>query len=144
MRGKTRMKLLVAALVGLAVVLGGCASASVDTSALQGTWALESFGGVTALTPTDPSVASDLTLQAGVASGNGGVNSFSGTYKVPGKGRITFGPLAATAMAGPPAATDQESKFFAALNATKHYELNAGKLVLSDLGNNTLLVLVKK
>ena len=87
---------------------------------------------------------SDLTLKAGKASGNGGVNSFSGTYQTSSGGKISFGPLASTLMAGPPAAMAQESKFFSALQNAKRFEINAGKFVLSDSENNTLMVLVRK
>ena len=72
------------------------------------------------------------------------MNSFSGTYDTPGDNALEFGPLASTKMAGPEPAMKQESEFFAALAKTKHFEINEGKLVLSDLGNNTLVVLVAK
>lgn len=145
MKSHLRTALLLAALLGIVVVLGGCASSGgADTGQLEGTWALESFGGSTELVPADPAVTSDLTLKAGKASGAGGVNTFSGTYDAPGDNRLSFGPLASTAMAGEPAAMEQEDKFFAALAATRHFELNAGKLVLSDTGNNTLMVLAPK
>lgn len=134
-----------AALTALMVVAAGCASSGgADPAALEGTWVLESFGGTDALTPADPAVTSVLTMAANKASGNGGVNSFSGSYEANDDMSLTFGPLASTAMAGPDGAMQQEAKFFAALEATRNFEINEGKLVLSDLGNNTLLVFVSK
>ncbi len=145
MKSKIRLALLLGAMLGVALVLAGCASSGgADPAKLEGSWILTSFGGTTAPVPADPSVSSELTLQAGKASGSGGVNTFSGTYKASRSGKISFGPLAATAMAGPPAAMEQESKFFAALEKAERFEFNDGKLVLSDSGNNTLIVLAPK
>jgi len=143
MKSKSRTASLLALLMGIAVLLGGCA-AKADTAAIEGTWVLESFGGQTALVPADPAVKTELTLKAGQATGSGGVNSFSGTYSASSDSKISFGPLAATAMAGPPAAMTQESKFFAALEKAKRFELNSGKLVFGDPGNNTVMVLAPK
>lgn len=141
---RAHSKWLLVALLAAVAVLGGCAPGSADMGALEGTWVVDSFGGPTELVPADPNVTSDLTLKAGTATGTGGVNTFSGTYDAPGDGKISFGPLAATAMAGPPAAMEQETRFFSALEEVKRYELSAGKLVLGDKGNNTLVVLVPK
>jgi putative lipoprotein len=145
MRPVPRITLLLVAMIVLAAVVNGCASpkGSAPTS-LEGSWVVESFGAPNGLVPADSAATSDLTLKAGQASGSGGVNSFSGTYKFPGDGKILFGPLAATQKAGPPAAMAQESKFFSALELAKSFEINEGKLVLSDLGNNTLVVLKPK
>lgn len=145
MKPRVRTTLLFAVLMGIVGLLVGCASAGGgDTAALEGAWVIESFGGQTALVPADPAVTSELTLKAGQASGSGGVNSFSGTYEASGDSKISFGPLAATAMAGPPAAMEQESKFFSALESAKRFEINEGKLMLGDIGNNTLMVLKRK
>ncbi len=127
------------------VALAGCTqSTGSDPAALEGTWTVESFGAPEGLTPADPAVTSQITLEGGKASGNGGVNSFSGTYETEDGTRLRFGPLAATEMAGPPAAMEQESAFFAALNDTRNYEINEGKLVLAGRGNDTLVILVAK
>jgi heat shock protein HslJ len=144
MKSKLLASLLLTAALGVVLALGGCSASKTDMAALEGSWKLDSFGGTGALVPADPSVVSDLTLKAGQASGSGGVNSFSGTYQASADSKISFGPLAATAMAGPPAAMDQESKYFAALAKVQRYDFNQGNLVLGDAGNNTLLVFVKK
>ena len=139
-----RMSFLVA-VMGMATALGGCASsANTDPAALEGTWILESFGGTQDLIPADSTVTTEMTLKDGEASGSGGVNSFSGPYEASDDGKISFGPLAATLMAGPPAAMEQEAAFLGALEKAKRFEFNEGKLVLSDLGNDTLVVLAPK
>jgi heat shock protein HslJ len=138
-----RMLPLFAALVGMVVVVGGCASTTgPDPADLEGTWVVESFGAAEGLTDADPAVTSVITLKADEATGSGGVNSFSGSYQASDDGSISFGPLAATKMAGEPAAMEQESAFFAALEAARSFEFNEGKLVFGDMGNNTLVVLV--
>lgn len=149
MRSNTRATMLatltLASVAMLVIVVTGCGSAGEsDPAALEGSWVLRSFGGTNALTPAAAGVTTELTLAAGKASGNGGVNSFSGSYEAKGGDSLTFGPLASTQMAGEPAAMEQESAFFKALEDTRHFEINAGELVLSDLGNNTLAILAPK
>lgn len=145
MRSSRVTALLVAVvLAATAVVSGGCSPQAAEPSELQGSWVLESFGGVKGLTAADPDVTTAMTLADGKATGNGGVNSFSSTYDAPKAGKVSFGPIASTRMAGPSNAMAQESAFFAALEKTRGFEINEGKLVLSDLGNDTLMVLAPR
>jgi heat shock protein HslJ len=124
-------------------VLSGCSgsSANVDSATLDGAWVLESLGGVSDLTPADPSVTSTLTLEDGKASGTGGVNTFRGTYESPADGELSFSPLASTRMAGPEAAMLQEAAFLEALEETARFEIDGDRLVLGNAGNDTLAVL---
>lgn len=141
MKPRVHAPITLALLVGVALLAGGCASAgTTDPGALDGTWTLESFGGANELEPAADGVTTTLTMAGGQATGNGGVNTFSGTYETPGEDALTFGPIASTKMAGPPEAQSQEDRFFKALDATEHFEINYGKLVLSDAGNNTLAI----
>jgi len=136
---------LLTTLVSVSLASTGCGSSGgFDPKALEAGWVLESFGGASNLVPTDPAITTDITMAAGKTNGSGGVNSFSGTYEASGDSSISFGPLASTRMAGPPEAMAQEAKFFAALEVAKHFEISKGKLVLSDSGNNTLMVLAPK
>ncbi len=145
MKSRMSTAALCAALLGVAVVVGGCASADApDPADLEGTWALEAFGGATDLVDARPGVTTEITFADSQVTGSGGVNTFNGSYETPGDDALTFGPLASTRMAGPPEAMEQEADFFAALEDTEHFEFNDGKLVLSDQGNNTLAVLVAK
>lgn len=127
----------------IVLALAGCTAPGQDPASLEGEWKLEAFSGSTGLLPTDGSIQSTLTLEDGQASGNGGVNSFSGTYEAS-AGKISFGPLAATEMAGPPEAMEQEQNFFAALAETRGFETTEGRLVLSNADNDTVMVLVSK
>ncbi len=119
-------------------------SSGSDPAKLEGTWVLESFGGTTELEPADPAVPTELAMKAGKATGNGGLNTFSTTYEAKDDGSLKFGQVASTMMAGEPAAMEQEAAFFKALENTRTYEFNEGKLVFGDLGNNTLAVLRSK
>lgn len=145
MMPKMRTELLFAALLGLAVVLGGCASSGEsDPAALEGAWVVESFGAASGLTAADPDVTTEMTLEAGEATGSGGVNSFSATYEAPEAGRLSFGPVVSTKIAGPSNAMAQEAAFFLSLERTARFEFNQDKLALADSGNNTLVILAPK
>lgn len=94
--------------------------------------------------PADPTVHSELTLKDGQATGLGGVNSFSCSYQASDDGKISFGELTVTQLAGSTAATEQEAKFLEALKRASQFEIYQGDLVLSEMtlfGSNGLVVL---
>ena len=77
-------------------------------------------------------VQSTLELGADAqAGGTGGCNRYRTSAKL-GDGTIELGPIAATRMACPPAAMDQERRFFTALAGVRRYEFDRGVLVLRD------------
>ncbi|TDR90094.1 putative lipoprotein [Enterovirga rhinocerotis] len=78
----------------------------------------------------------------GAVSGTGGCNRMSGRASVNGAA-IVFGPLASTEMACPPAAMDQERRFFEALRRARAWTLDQtrAKLVLRDARGRSLLLL---
>ncbi len=61
-------------------------------------------------------------------NGNGGCNSFFGTYELKDEGRISFSPIGSTKMACP--ALDTESLFFEMLSKTDSYHLRNDTLQL--------------
>lgn len=134
-------------LTSLALAAAGCGSGSdgavTDPAALQGTWVAESFSGTDDLTPADPEVTTELTLDDGQATGTGGVNRFTTSYEATDDGSISFGMVASTRMAGPDNAMSQEAEFLTALESAEGFEINDGKLVLTDAGDNTLVVLAQ-
>ena len=67
----------------------------------------------------------------GTASGSAGCNTYSGAFATTGDA-ITFGPMASTQMACDQATMDQETQFFAALTATKTYQVSGSTLTLRD------------
>ena len=67
-----------------------------------------------------------LTLvlgEDGQASGNGGCNSFTTTYRLQSQERIDFGPIASTRMACAPERMEQEARYFAILDAAGSYSV---------------------
>ena len=127
---------LTVAVLALGFALTGCSSVSVE----QQTWVLESFAGESAPVESVQGVQSQFSLVDGTVTGNGGVNSFKGSYELSGP-EISFGPLASTKMAGPPGAMDQEMRFFQALEAAAHVEVRDESLTLSDADDVVLMLL---
>ncbi|MEP7245692.1 MAG: META domain-containing protein [Gammaproteobacteria bacterium] len=67
----------------------------------------------------------------GKVSGRGGCNRYGGSVSLSGASMIV-GELFSTKMACVPALMDQETKFLAALQATRSYRMDDTKLVLVD------------
>jgi heat shock protein HslJ len=84
-------------------------------------------GGVASVTG-EPEVTA-IFGGGGTVAGNGGCNQFSGPYTID-DGAIEIGPLVATKMACP--ALDQESAYFAALEAATTWSIRADQLELRD------------
>jgi heat shock protein HslJ len=83
---------------------------------------------------TGPAVDSTLTVAFGTdgkVGGNGGVNTFSGTFES-GPSSVKIGPLASTKMAGPPELMTQETLYLTALQNSTTWEIQSGKLTMRD------------
>lgn len=115
--------------------------AATPPTTIEGTWVPVRIRLGDRLTAADPSRAAEVVLIAGRASGRGGVNRFSSTYTVGEGDVVSFAGVVSTRMAGPERAMAQEAAFFAALGEAARFELDAGDLVLKDVGGSTLLVL---
>jgi polar amino acid transport system substrate-binding protein len=79
----------------------------------------------------------------GALSGNGGCNSYSGSYTAT-DGTITVGPLAVTMMMciEPEGVAEQEATYLAAVQAAAYYTLDGSQLTLSDATGAPLVVYV--
>lgn len=78
---------------------------------------------------------------SGKLSGNGSVNSFSGTFRFDADGRLQW-PRAGfilTRMAGPPALMAQERAFLESLRRTVHYHADGQRLVLESADKAVVL-----
>ncbi len=140
MRRTSPIAVFATVLVALVTLLSGCGGTDDNADApteLEGSWTLETLGGA----KSDPAVVTQLNMNEGKASGNAGVNTFTGSYEAPEDGTLTFGPLATTMMAGPDAAMQQEQAFLKALADTKTFTTEDGALVLMDADGNKLAVL---
>jgi heat shock protein HslJ len=82
------------------------------------------------------SVAAGTTITAsfgtdGQLSGSGGCNQYSATF-TSADGTIVIGPIAGTRMACDPIVSDQETAYFAALDAAATYKVQGSTLELRD------------
>jgi heat shock protein HslJ len=126
---------LAAALAALTLVLAACntvnrpAAPDLDRSA----WTLAELDG--AATAPD---AVTLRFEGGRASGSDGCNRFGSPYES-GSGRLAFGaPRVGTQKACPEPATKLAAAFQRALDATRGYRIDAGRLLLLGADGRTL------
>ena len=116
------------------------AAAESGQAALAGTWTLEDIGGARAAAGVESYVS--LTAE-GEVLGRGGCNGFRGSYSLDGEA-LTLGPLAATRRACPPPQMQQETRFLAALEATRGFRIEDGRLVLVDALGDPVARLVRE
>ncbi len=81
----------------------------------------------------------------GSVTGSGGCNRFMSNASIDGP-KITFKPTVATRMMCAPALMDQEQKFFAALEQTRSYSVDAdtSKLLLHDEAGKVIARLARQ
>ena len=118
-------------------LLGACAPAKTAPSLAGSEWRPVAFG--TLAVPAEVEVFVRFGAEGAVA-GNGGCNSFNGSYAEAG-GSLVFGPVAATRMACPDAAMAVEDALFGALAATAAARRDGASLVLLDGAGLELAVL---
>ncbi len=98
----------------------------------SGEWQLVTLKGKAA--PSEPLLV--LKFQQNGVSGFAGVNRFQGSYKLEGES-LTFGPLAATRMAGPPELMQLESSFLQMMAEVRAYRQDS-QLTLYGQGKKEL------
>lgn len=76
-------------------------------------------------------------------SGLAGVNRYSGEVTITGSEGITFGPVAATKMAGPSDAMALETNFLGLLATVTRFDYREGKLLLTGADRSSALVLTR-
>lgn len=138
-------RLRLALLVG-AVMVAGCSPPATERGSggpaaeLTRSWRLERLHGEAVTPPERKEMAATLTLSPDrEASGDGGCNRFSVTYEHQ-DGNLSFGTITATKMACPDA-MEIERGFFDALNKTRGYRLEDGRLELLNAEGETLAAL---
>lgn len=103
--------------------------------ALAGTaWKLVTLNGEPALADAEVT----LSFTEAEVSGNAGCNSYSGGYSLDGS-TLAFTPLISTMMACEGPLMDQESAFFAALQASESVSVEDGQLTLSAADGQSLV-----
>ncbi|MCY2986007.1 MAG: META domain-containing protein [Planctomycetota bacterium] len=110
--------------------------ATVATQSIVGNWLAEDIAGGGVL---DRAQSTLQVSEDGTVTGNTAVNRYGGKAVIAGQ-KITFGPLAMTRRAGPPAMMDQESKFKAALEKVASFRIDdTGLMYLLDAEGKNLL-----
>jgi len=82
-----------------------------------------------------------VAFDAGTISGNGGCNSFTGSYEAGEDGALTVGPLASTKMACESEIMTAETVFLAALGSASAYSVDGDTMILTDASGNQLVAL---
>lgn len=82
-----------------------------------------------------------VAFDAGTISGNGGCNSFTGSYETGEDGALTVGPLASTKMACEAEIMTAETAFLAALGSASAYSVDGDTMILTDASGNQLVAL---
>lgn len=143
---KVTLVVVGACLIG-ALAVSGCSSSGGssgqsggdDVTLLESAdWQATEIEGQAALAGAE---ASDVTavFATGTVAGSGGVNRYTAAYETAADGAITISKAAATLMAGPPAAMEQEQAYFAALEKVTGFSVDAESLTLTD-DQGTVLV----
>lgn len=140
--GWRRWRFLVASV--LLAVAAGCADGPKGETAMSAaereippdsTWLAEDIGGRGVIDNAQTTLS--FAAEGGV-SGSGACNRYSGRATIAG-GTISFGPLAATRRACPPALMDQEQRFFNALVTTRSYAVDGPFLIFYDQAGQPLV-----
>jgi heat shock protein HslJ len=107
-------------------------------------WTLVSMGAPGAETAVTADRALTLEFQpGGQMGGNGGCNSFGGSYQVAGN-TITFGEIVSTLMAcADQAVTAQEQQYLAALQGAERFEVTGDTLVIFYSGGQEALTFTR-
>jgi heat shock protein HslJ len=132
---------LASMLAGLA--LAGCGTGGGSGGRLEGTrWMLKSYSVNGALKNIPTGSAVDALFESGKVSGNSGVNTYSGSYKLSGN-KLTVGNIASTLMAGPRDLMALEQDYLSNLEKTQSYTAGSDDLTLYDPKGHKLLVYSK-
>lgn len=110
---------------------------------LAGTnWTVIELDGMPAREPVEGWAAQSLEFDVdGLrATGNGGVNRFGGRYNEDGKA-LSFGPLAMTRRAGPPAQMEAEQSYTRVLSQVVAWRQDVDKLILIGPGERRVALL---
>jgi putative lipoprotein len=106
---------------------------------LTGDWLVEDISGRGVIDTLQSTLSFDAK---GRVYGIGGCNRFTSDVKSSDDG-LSFGPLAATQMACPPAIADQESRYFAALAAVRSASVEGAFLILRAADGTQLVKLTR-
>jgi heat shock protein HslJ len=88
--------------------------------------------------PAIPNYEATMMLTQGKVTGTTGCNRYTGSYTLPARDVLEFGPIASTMMACPGPRMEQERAFLKALEQTAAYALSEGILTLKGANGDAL------
>ena len=148
---RSSLSIVAASLFALALLVSsGCSSGAGSSAspsstgadnrkALEGkVWKATEIAGVTTIL-AEKGAEVTAAFAAGELSGSGGVNRYTAAYETQPGDLIKVSQPAATLMAGPPEAMEQEQAYFAALTKATKYAVTADSLTLMDNQGATLV-----
>ena len=128
---------------GALAALGADEAASSEplpTDAIEGvTWQLQEQAVDGALAGVPDDVVVTLILEDGGVGGNGGCNSYFGSYTLDGDA-VTFGEIGSTLMACAPPAGDVEAAYFANLASVATWSSDGGSLTMAGADGDPVLI----
>lgn len=134
---------LLGLLAAAVVQITGCARRAtipIDPAGLHRVWTLVQLrdsAGEATLVP-DSKVSLEFR-EDGRVGGRSSINQFGGTVELLSDGRISWSALTSTLMAGPQELMVQERRFLSALESTRRFRLDDGRLTLSDSTGRVVL-----
>ena len=140
MRLRTKLVFLGALILcgTLLIVLSSCSGRNAAKELESTKWILTAYAVDGSMQDALPVPEVDAMFADGKVSGNGGVNQYSGAYKVDGS-KMTISAIASTMMAGEQAVMDQEAAYLANLEAAGAYKVNGDTLTIKSVSADTIL-----
>jgi heat shock protein HslJ len=130
-------------LAAAVVQMTGCARRAtipIDPAGLHRVWTLVQLrdsAGQATLVPN--SMVSLEFREGGQVGGRASINQFGGTVELLSDGGISWSALTSTLMAGPQELMVQERRFLSALESTRRFRLDDGRLRLTDSTGRVVL-----
>ena len=129
-------------LLSVAIGLGSCNTARVNSNSLQGEWQLVTMGTTAVTAEAQPTL--QLNLKEMKVNGSDSCNTFMGGIENITDKDLVFGELATTLMLCPQTTMKVADTFASAMKKVAKYEVNDNQLLLKDDKGEVLLIFTKK
>ena len=129
-------------LLSVAIGLGSCNTARVNSNSLQGEWQLVTMGTTAVTAEAQPTL--QLNIKEMKVNGSDSCNTFMGGITNITDKDLVFSELATTLMLCPETTMQVADTFGAAMKKVAKYEVNDKQLLLKDDKGTVLLTFTKK
>ena len=129
-------------LLSVAIGLGSCNTARVNSNSLQGEWQLVPMGTTAVTAEAQPTL--QLNIKEMKVNGSDSCNTFMGGITNITDKDLVFSELATTLMLCPETTMQVADTFGAAMKKVAKYEVNDNQLLLKDDKGEVLLIFTKK